>query len=124
MATFLTTTKISAALEDLIKTAQNQIVLISPYVDVNPLLQGHIEDADRRGVKVMLVCKYDVKPKEWEWISRLINKEVGVIPSLHAKCYLNEDMAIITSMNLYQFSQQNNDEMGILVSWDKDQDLF
>lgn len=33
--------------------------------------------------------------------------------NLHAKCYLNENEAIITSMNLYEFSQMNNNEMGI-----------
>ena len=41
--------------------------------------------------------------------------------NLHAKCYLNEDYALITSMNLYQFSQVHNYEMGILVArknWD------
>ena len=49
MAKFLTTTKISAALEDLIKDAQNTIILISPYVKVNKRLQNVIQDAYRRG---------------------------------------------------------------------------
>ena len=35
---------------------------------------------------------------------------------LHAKCYLNEDRAIICSMNLYDYSQQTNIEMGILIT--------
>jgi hypothetical protein len=35
--------------------------------------------------------------------------------NLHAKCYLNEKKMIISSMNLYEFSQQNNKEMGILI---------
>ena len=36
-------------------------------------------------------------------------------PRLHAKCYLNEQAAIITSLNLYEFSQQNNEEMGVYI---------
>lgn len=44
--------------------------------------------------------------------------------SLHAKCYLNENEAIVTSMNLYSFSQQNNDEMGIHVTKENDTDLY
>ena len=44
--------------------------------------------------------------------------------NLHAKCYLNEEEAIITSMNLYEFSQQNNEEMGILVSHENDPQLY
>ena len=37
---------------------------------------------------------------------------------------MNESQALITSMNLYEFSQQNNDEMGILVSKEDDPDLY
>ena len=44
--------------------------------------------------------------------------------NLHAKCYLNEKEALLTSMNLYQFSQEHNDEMGILVSVDNDRELY
>ena len=116
MATFLTTTKISAELEDLIKHAEYSIVLISPYVKVNQKLQDFIRDADGRGVKIMLIYgKSDMRPDEWNWIKDLSNKEVGFVQNLHAKCYISESVAIITSMNLYDFSQQNNDEMGILV---------
>ncbi len=35
--------------------------------------------------------------------------------NLHAKCYLNESECIISSLNLYEFSQINNNEMGILI---------
>ena len=37
------------------------------------------------------------------------------VPTLHAKCYINEHEAILTSLNLYEFSRQNNEEMGIYV---------
>src|SRR5436189_4033670 len=43
---------------------------------------------------------------------------------LHAKCYYNESEAIITSMNLFMFSQQNNVEMGIYISKEKDEELY
>lgn len=36
--------------------------------------------------------------------------------NLHAKCYLNEETCIITSLNLYEFSQVNNNEMGVLLT--------
>ncbi len=31
---------------------------------------------------------------------------------------MNEEMAIITSLNLYEFSQVNNNEMGVLIRRD------
>ncbi len=43
---------------------------------------------------------------------------------LHAKCYLNESEAIITSMNLYEFSQVNNNEMGIYIVKETDALLY
>jgi phosphatidylserine/phosphatidylglycerophosphate/cardiolipin synthase-like enzyme len=53
-----------------------------------------------------------------------IGVRTSICPTLHAKCYLNENEAIVTSMNLYSFSQQNNDEMGIYVSKDDDPELY
>ena len=34
--------------------------------------------------------------------------------NLHANCYLNEEQAIVTSMNLTQYNQQKNWEIGVL----------
>ena len=48
----------------------------------------------------------------------------GFRKNLHAKCYLNENEALLTSMNLYEFSQVNNDEMGILVSRTEEPELY
>jgi phosphatidylserine/phosphatidylglycerophosphate/cardiolipin synthase-like enzyme len=65
-----------------------------------------------------------MQPAERERIDSLTTQETGFVTNLHAKCYLNETTAIVTSMNLYEFSQQNNDEMGILVTWDADRQLY
>ena len=50
--------------------------------------------------------------------------EIRFLKNLHAKCYLNEKEALLTSMNLHEFSQENNAEMGILVSKEKDRQLY
>ncbi len=34
---------------------------------------------------------------------------------LHAKCYVNDEKMVITSLNLYEFSMANNKEMGVLI---------
>lgn len=44
--------------------------------------------------------------------------------NLHAKCYMNEELCIITSLNLYEFSQVNNNEMGILIQRSEDAQLY
>ena len=125
MAKFLTTNRISAELEDIIRLAQDDIMLISPYLKVNQRLQDFIQDADRRRVRFTLIYgKQDMNDSEWSWIERLTAKEICFVENLHAKCYLNESRAIITSMNLYEFSQQNNDEMGMLVTRAEEPELF
>ena len=126
MVDFLTTTSISAELEKLIKSAREEIILISPYLKVNQRLQGFIRDADLRRVRLTVIYgKRDMQDAEREWISGLATPaETWFVPNLHAKCYLSEDAAIITSMNLYEFSQQNNDEMGIYVSRSQDPALY
>ena len=44
--------------------------------------------------------------------------------NLHAKCYLNEQSAVIGSMNMYEFSEKNNREMGVLVTKEDDPEVF
>jgi hypothetical protein len=44
--------------------------------------------------------------------------------NLHAKCYLNEEASIVTSLNLYEFSMVNNNEMGVLIARSLDTDLY
>lgn len=44
--------------------------------------------------------------------------------NIHAKCYLSERYAIITSVNLYDFSQINNNDMGVIFDHDQEQKLY
>jgi phosphatidylserine/phosphatidylglycerophosphate/cardiolipin synthase-like enzyme len=62
--------------------------------------------------------------EENNWLESQIGIRTSLCKNLHAKCYINENEAIITSMNLYEFSQQNNNEMGILISKEQDTDLY
>ena len=125
MPKFLTTTHISAELVNLIRSAKDEIVIISPYVKVNDLLQSDIDLANARNVRFTIIYgKTEMRSQEHAWIDRLTTQETGFISNLHAKCYLNESAAIVTSMNLYEFSQQNNDEMGILATRADDPELY
>ncbi len=52
------------------------------------------------------------------------NARIYFLGNLHAKCYFNEQSMVITSLNLYDFSEQNNREMGVLVTNGEDKELF
>ncbi len=66
----------------------------------------------------------DINPDDSEWLKSMPGIKLMFHKDLHAKCYFNEQEAIITSMNLYMFSQQNNVEMGIYISKEKDEELY
>ncbi len=59
--------------------------------------------------------KVHLRPEEEEKLRCLDKTEVFFLPNLHAKCYLNENRAIVTSMNLHQYSETNNREMGVAI---------
>lgn len=68
--------------------------------------------------------KSELQPAEISWLKSLTYLRTSFCKNLHAKCYMNEEMCIITSMNLYDFSQQNNNEMGILINRAEDPELY
>ena len=113
MAEFLDTQGVSAGLSQTIKNANERLVIISPYLQVSHHIQQLLADTN---VPVSLVCRQEQLKESDRWIENLPSVKVYFHKDLHAKCYLNEEQAILTSMNLYQFSQENNLEMGLLVS--------
>ena len=127
MAEFLDTQGVSLRLSEIITNAQERLYLVSPYLQINPLLKERIEDRVHRSKIDIRVIYREINPKqleEKEWLESMTSIKTSVRKNLHAKCYLNEKEALLTSMNLYQFSQEHNDEMGILVSVDHDRELY
>jgi phosphatidylserine/phosphatidylglycerophosphate/cardiolipin synthase-like enzyme len=125
MAEFLTTTGVSAELEKIVSGAQREIFIVSPYLKINQRMKDLLADADRlrRDIRV-IYGKNELQPSEGQWLQDLREIKTYYRQNLHAKCYLNEQKAIVTSMNLYEFSQINNDEMGILISREADPALY
>ena len=125
MVKFLTTTGVSHQLEEIIKSANERLVLISPYLKINTRIKDLLEDQDRMKLDIRLVYRSrELRPEENDWLESMTSIRTSYCESLHAKCYLSEREALITSMNLYEFSQVNNDEMGLLVSREEDPDLY
>jgi phosphatidylserine/phosphatidylglycerophosphate/cardiolipin synthase-like enzyme len=68
--------------------------------------------------------KSALAPQDINWLRSLVFVRTSFGQHLHAKCYLNERAAIITSTNLYDFSQVNNNEMGIHVDREHEPALY
>lgn len=125
MAKFLNTSATTFYLEELIKKAQERLFIISPYLRINDRIKELLTDKDRMKIEVRLVYgKSELAPQEINWLSSLSFLRTSFCQNLHAKCYLNEQEAIITSMNLYDFSQINNNEMGILIQRETEPEVY
>lgn len=125
MAKFLNTSGTNFYLEKLIKTANERLILISPFLQLNDRVKELLEDKNRFKLDVRIIYgKVELPPEEITWLRGLEFVRTSFCKNLHAKCYLNEQAGIITSMNLYEFSQVNNNEMGILFVKDRDVDLY
>ena len=125
MAKFLTTTGVSYQLEEIIKNAKERLVLISPFLRVNERVKELLEDKDRLKIDVRVIYgKNELQPEENNWLESMTSIRTSFCKNLHAKCYLNENAALLTSMNLYEFSQVNNNEMGLLVSKEEERELY
>lgn len=92
---------------------------------LNDRIKELLEDKDRLKIDIRIVYgKSDLHPEEIKWLQKLDYVRLSFCKTLHAKCYLNESECIISSSNLYEFSQVNNNEMGILVRKYEDDIVF
>jgi hypothetical protein len=123
-ARFITDSDLNAALEGIFKNAKNQLILISPYIKLHDRLQAILKTRlnDPELFIQVVFGKNEEDPKrsmrkeDLEFFMQFPNIEIRHERRLHAKYYTNDSQAIITSMNLYSYSQDNNIESGILTS--------
>ena len=125
MAKFLVTSGINHHLEELIKSTNDKLILVSPFLKIGAHFQELLENKNRMKIDIRIVYgKTEIKKEEMDWLQNLAFIRTSFYENLHAKCYMNEKMCIVTSMNLYDFSQINNKEMGILINKDEDKELY
>jgi len=125
MAKFLNTSATNYYLEEMIKQTRERLIIISPFLKFNDRIKELLTDKDRMKIDVRVVYgKNELAPQEINWLRSLEFVRTSFCQNLHAKCYINEKAAIITSMNLYDFSQVNNNEMGVYIQRDTEAELY
>jgi len=116
MAKFLNTRKAVAAIEDLIKEAEEKLILISPYLKLSKDFKELLTYRNSKDkITTVIFGKQELKPDEIKFLESLRFVILKFNEDLHAKCYVNDKQMIITSLNLYEFSMANNKEMGVLI---------
>jgi hypothetical protein len=122
MAKFLTTIELSYQILQIIKTADQEIILVTPYLKLSSNLKDKLSEANRKGKEITLIYgKSDLGKEEKTFLDNLDNLTIYFHENLHAKCYFNEYIMLITSMNLHEFSEKQNKEFGIFVDKETDE---
>ena len=108
--------EISGKIMTLIDQAKEEIILVSPYNKFRywKKLTQRIEKAKQRGVKIKWYIRKNVD-NNVEQI-RQIGIEPIEIENLHCKLYLNEQHAVVTSMNLHEYSDTSSIDIGYLIT--------
>lgn len=123
----LSSTDISREVLALIEGAKQILVLVSPYFDPWDRLTTEIKRAQNRGVKVVLLlrggedrAKQEEKARELE----TVGVKIAFLTRLHAKVYISESQAIVTSMNLLKSSALDSWELAIRAHAAEDAPIF
>jgi hypothetical protein len=124
MSRLLRTSEVSFKIEDLITSANNFLILVSPYIKFPQRLKKLIEVRLSSGKIKLQITTRDESMKELVWLKRFDSVVVNIVPTLHSKYYMNEKEALITSMNLYEFSMINNYEIGVLIIKDSEPESY
>jgi len=126
MKKVISTRGISYHIEQIITKAQKEIILVTPFLKLPPEFYKRLIDASARGVEITIVYgKKELDKEQEELLSTIEKLELRYVKKLHAKVYLNESEGVIASMNLYQYSEINNFELGIsFINDDLDKDFI
>ena len=101
----------------LIDNARQFLILITPYFDPNDVLEDFLRKAVSRNVQICLIVRHEPKTPH-DFIQRLCKiaqhpcVTVKWVEWLHAKIYVSEKEAIISSLNLLKSSFQDSIESG------------
>lgn len=121
MGKFVEGNTLNVAIEKLIDDAYEYLFLISPYIKLHSRLKDRLK-AKLKDDKLKIVIVfgkndgdyYKSMPKEeFEFFAQFPNIEIKYEDRLHAKFYANQNSSLLSSMNLYDYSQNNNIEAGI-----------
>ncbi|EAS19778.1 hypothetical protein BBFL7_02178 [Flavobacteria bacterium BBFL7] len=121
MSTFLTGDELNDAIDDVIINTKKFLFITSPYIKLDDHFKERF-DLIKNDPSIYLHILFgkneddfykSVNSDDLEYFKSFPNVSIIYEPRLHAKSYVNESQGIITSMNLYDYSAENNVEYGV-----------
>lgn len=113
-------------LESIIENAKKELVIISPYIDLAPNIKSSlIKKREDKEFKITILFgkskgnyakSFNIESQNF--FKGFPNIEIRYNERLHAKFYRNEFSFLMSSMNFYNYSLDNNIESGIFAEFD------
>ncbi|WP_372756164.1 phospholipase D family protein [Mariniflexile sp.] len=122
MAKFITGNELIEEVYDIIYKAKKQLLIVSPYIKLDGYFKN-IFDKHKKDPELHLIIAFgknpgnpqkSLKKEDLNYFKDFPNASIIYVPNLHAKYYANESRGVITSINLYDYSFENNVEFGVI----------
>ena len=105
MAKFISGSSVNAEIEKLLKESENQLVLISPFIQIHERLKYFLnQKLELPNLEILIVfgknednVSKSLSKDDLEFLKRFPNIEIRYNKRLHAKYYSNENSAICWS---------------------------
>lgn len=121
-AELLTDGAIYSKMRELISSAQESLIIVSPYVGPTGDFLRQVIAAAKRGVQVLVLFRREKLPeyRNSEWLNQMLAAGVtlATIDRLHSKIYSTESGTLVTSMNFTSTSGENSFEVGVYFESD------
>jgi hypothetical protein len=125
MAKFLKGNELNAEIGKIFENAEHQLILISPYIKLHHRYADELKSkVENDKLSIIIVFGKNEKDltksltlEDLMFFKQFPDIEIRYEKRLHAKFYANETSQILTSMNLYDFSQDENIEAGIKTEY-------
>lgn len=119
------TTELSYNIEKFFQEETSFFVIVTPYLKLNLRLWAKMKESFNRADLVIFIYRENQLKKEEVSLLKQINSiKLFSSKNLHAKIFANDNKCIISSMNLYEYSQINNHEIGIMIEKYNNKDLY
>jgi hypothetical protein len=112
MPRIVETTETAYLIEKIVKETSRCLIMVSPFLQIHSRLEKILKTKFKEASFTLHIITRSSEKKKIIWMP--VDKTfITYIDKLHAKYYYNEIEGIITSMNLYEYSQVNNIELGV-----------
>jgi hypothetical protein len=122
MSRFISGSELNHEITKLISKAYGSLIFISPYIKLHERLKYELKNKmNKEEIELTIVfgknendLSKSLSLEEIDFFKEFPNLKIKFEKRLHAKYYANESTSILTSMNLYDYSINNNIEFGVI----------